>query len=128
MTIFDQIKSILTTKNRIEINLDNESEFSLYMIDRWISMYSPELATVINQTTNNWWNIFSTKQEQYDFLFYLLPAYRFKRIQYIKKTKKDKKGTKEQEIENILKIIANNKQISFREAKEMYELQKDIGS
>lgn len=118
MTIFDIIGSILVNKKQVELNLDNENEFNLYMTNRWLSMYSPTLAGLINDTVNKWWNIFDTKQEQYDFLYHLMPKCRFKRISYIKKNKKE--TTKD--TEDYSQLTANHMCISTRELR-MYQQQ-----
>lgn len=118
MTIFDIIGSILVNKKKIELNLDNESEFNLYMTNRWLSMYSADVAGLINNTVNKWWNIFDAKQEQYDFLYHLMPKCRFKRINYVKKNKKETIKDKE----DYSALAANNMCISTRELK-MYQQQ-----
>lgn len=121
MTIFDNISALLIKKERIEINLENEKDFSLYMVNRWLSMYSPEIATVLNSTINKWWGIFDTKQEQFDFLFTLLEKSRFKRITYIKKLTKAKK--KDEDDVEIEKQAARN---NFMSVKQYRELQSQI--
>jgi hypothetical protein len=118
MTIFDIIGSILVNKKQIELNLDNENEFNLYMTNRWLSMYSADVAGLINNTVNKWWNIFDNKQEQYNFLYHLMPKCRFKRINYIKKNKKE--TTKD--TEDYSALTANSMCISTRELK-MYQQQ-----
>ena len=88
MTIFDYINSTLFLKSKIDMNCDDESQFSLYMLSRWCSFYSKEVANYVNQTLNHYGNLYTTKQEQYDFSFNILPKLKFKRLAYIKKTKK----------------------------------------
>jgi hypothetical protein len=90
MTIFDYINSILFTKKKIELNCDEESQFSLFMLNRWCSFYSKELANYVNQTTNTYAGLYNLKQEQYDLIYNTAPKLKFKRIEYIKKVKKDK--------------------------------------
>ena len=120
MNIFDIIGSILVNKKKIELNLDNEGEFNLYMTNRWLSMYSPTVAALLNDTVNKWWPIFETKQQQYDFLYHLMPKCRFKRIQYIKKNKKEKESKDKQE--DYSQLAAQGMCISTRELK-MYQQQ-----
>lgn len=118
MTIFDHLNSILFTKKRDTLtNVDDESTFSPYMTNRWISMYSSDLANIINNTSNRYINCFN-KQEFYNFLSAVLPRVRFKRIAYIKK-KTEKKDEKEQ---NIIELIAKSREISIREARELVKL------
>jgi hypothetical protein len=118
MTIFDILSSILFTKKPIELNLENEKEFNLFMVNRWISMHSPEKAALINSTTNNWWSLFDTKQQQFDFLMHLLNKSKYKKIDYIKKVAKQKKADDEKQM--LEKSFANN---NFMSVKQLRELQ-----
>ncbi len=95
MTIFDYLNSLLYTKKKIELNCDDESQFSLFMVNRWGSFYSKEIANYINQTSNRYGSIYLDKHDQYNFLFSILPRIKFKKINYIKKIKQDKEETKE---------------------------------
>lgn len=90
MTIFEYINSIVFSKKKIELNCDDASTFSVFMLNRWISFYSNETVNYINQTTNKYSGLFDNKQDQYNFLYNIIPALKFKHINYIKKTKKDK--------------------------------------
>ena len=121
MNIFSILSSILTTKQRIELDTESEKEFNLYMVNRWLSMYSPDVATLVNSTTNQWWSIFESKQEQYDFLFNLLGKNKFKKINYIKKAAKTKKKSKSEE-EDLDIMFAN---ANFMSLKQLRELQND---
>ena len=91
MTIFDYLNSILFSKDKLELNCDDESQFSVFMVNRWCSFYSKEIAEYINQTTNVYAGIYTSKQEQYDFLYNVIPKIKFKRLTYVKKTKKEGK-------------------------------------
>lgn len=122
MTIFDVLNSLLFTKKQLDLNVEDEQVFNLFMVNRWCSMYSKELATIINHTTNiNTTGIFDSKQDQYLFLKNLLPSFRFKRINYIKKTK-----NKNTDPEVDVKLFANNKQTSQRELKQYIELLNNL--
>lgn len=90
MTLFEQLNTILYSKTHTELNCDDESQFILFMINRWSSMYSPQIALAINETTNKNYSIFTTKQDAFNYLFYILPKLKFKRLNYIKKTKTTK--------------------------------------
>jgi hypothetical protein len=118
MTIFDILSAILYTKKPIELNLENEKEFNLFMVNRWISMHSPEKAALINSTTNKWWSLFDTKQQQFDFLMHLLNKSKYKKIDYIKKVAKQKKADDEKQM--LEKSFANN---NFMSVKQLRELQ-----
>ena len=86
VTIFYFINDILSYKQGDLLNnIDDESSYNAYMINRWLSMYSPQLATIVNYTTNNYYSIFHTKRDHYNFLLSIIPKVKIFRIQYIKK-------------------------------------------
>lgn len=95
MNIFQFLNSLLYSKKKADMNRDDESQFNMFMINRWSSMYSKEMNNYINESSNKYWNLFDEKGEQYNFLYYLLPKLKFKRINYIKKIKKEKKQKEE---------------------------------
>ena len=97
-------------------NVDDEAAFNNYMINRWISMYSPNLAIVINSTTNWLYNVFETKQDYYKFINKVIPRVKRKHIAYIKKKKKEEVDDHEN-----LKLIAKRLELSEREIKSYYE-------
>jgi hypothetical protein len=111
MNIFNIINSLFFSKKKIDLSLDSESQFSPYMINRWMSMYSDEMLVIINNTSNKYGGLFKNKDQQYNWYFNLFPKIRFKKIQYIKKNKKAKEEIKE----DNLPLIAKNKEISVRE-------------
>lgn len=98
MTIFQYLNSLLYSKKKIDMNCDDESQFNLFMVNRWSSMYSPEMANYINETSNKYWSLFDDKQNQYNYLYNLLPRLRFKKIAYLKKIKKTKVKKEEEPI------------------------------
>ena len=91
-------------------NVDNESGYNLYMLNRWLSMYSTSIATIINLTTNRYYSIFETKRESYNFMLKMLPRVKPRRINYIKKKQKTKDETKD-----VIKQLASHLEISERE-------------
>jgi len=120
MTIFDILNSLLFTKKKIDLNVEEEGEFNLYMVNRWVSMHSAGLATIINATTNTGiGQLLETKSAQYEFLYQLLPKCKFKRITYCKK----KKETKKEETD-LISLYAKNRELSQREIKQYIDLQK----
>ncbi len=121
MTIFDYLNDILFTKRGNSLqNMDEESNFNTYMLNRWISMHSPALALVINNTTNWLHGVFETKQQYYQFVSKVLPQVNRKRIHYIKKAKRDDPDT----TDDNLRVIAKRLELSEREIKSYYELLK----
>ena len=109
MNFFDVLNSILFSKKNSFENLDTEN-FNLYMMNRWISMYSPELATMINFTTNRFGQVLDTQESQYNLLLNIFPKIKYKKLNYLKKKKEPKK----QSNDNI-SLIAKNKELSQRE-------------
>ena len=110
-TIFDYINDILYHKKGTLIsNIEHESGYNPYMINRWISMYSPQMSVLINNTTNKYYSIFHTKRDNYKFLVSFLPKSRPYRISYIKKGDKGKNDMVE-----VIKVLAKNLELSERE-------------
>tara|TARA_R100000951_G_scaffold91323_1_gene79660 strand:- start:437 stop:811 length:375 start_codon:yes stop_codon:yes gene_type:complete len=117
MTIFDILNSLFYNKKKIEITCDNENVFSLFMVNRWMSMYSPELLKIINETSNQYWGIFETSRETYAWLYALFPRLRFKRVVYIKKKKKASNSAEEKERDGLITTIATSHELSQREVR-----------
>lgn len=113
VTIFDCINSILFNKHSTDEITSEESQFNLFMVNRWLSMYSVDMATVINETSNKYAQALTTKEDQFKFLFNILPKQRHRHISYIKK-KKEAKATKEDPID-LVELIAKKMEISKRE-------------
>jgi len=120
MTIFDIISGIIYSKTSAPMaNLDDEPAFNSYMVNRWLSMYSPELANFVNETTNKYSTIFDSRKELFDFYVSIFPKTEFKKIDYIKKAVKEKDKT------NISGLVAKSRELSVREI-EMYNQLVDI--
>ena len=113
--LFDFLKDIIYRKegNLLE-NPENEQEFNPFMIHRFLSMHSPNMAKLLNCTTNRLYSVFDTKQEWYKILMTTIPKTYSKRIKYIKKVKPEKSN---KEIEELIGFIAKNKKMSKREVK-----------
>jgi hypothetical protein len=110
MTIFDFISSVLFTKEKTCLtSVDEESNFSPYMLNRWCSMYSKTTATFSN-IINRYLGVFDDKKDLYSLFVAVMPKVSSKRISYIKKVKEDKKD------ENTdIAMLANNLELSKRE-------------
>jgi hypothetical protein len=90
MTIFDVIGGILFTKKKDLLNnVDDARNMQPFLVNRWVSMHSPTEAKIINETVNRYGHVFEDKADLYKFLVNVLPQYRFKRIDYIKKKKNE---------------------------------------
>ena len=109
--IFDTLNDIIQYKSKTVLDIpDNEKEYSGYMINRWLSMYSDTYSIIINETTNKYYNNFKTKKEQYVFLCTILPKNKITRINYFKKDKTEEKTDKK-----VVEFLAKQLQISQRE-------------
>jgi|TARA_R110000824_G_scaffold54918_6_gene151460 hypothetical protein len=112
-----QNKLFYSDKSKSAEFLDSEGEqaFVPFLLNRWLTMYSKQTVSFVNDTLNKYCGVFDTdKQKTYRLYYNLIPRLKFKRINYIKKVKKDKA---EQEDLDQLKLIARNKNISVRELK-----------
>ena len=112
ITIFDYINDVLFFKQKNLLqNVDDSDSFNPYLVNRWVSMYSPECAVVINSTVNWLYPIFNTSQAQYSFLVDILPRMSRRRINYIKKKKTSSSEISRETIE----LLARNLELSERE-------------
>lgn len=116
-TIFNYIDSVLFFKQKLNKLNEDETQFNLYMLNRWCSMYSPDVAQIINETTNRYKELFTLKQDQYNFAFNILPKVKKKRINYIKKIKSE-----EEKEDEMIPLTAKGMEISQREVKEYIDL------
>jgi hypothetical protein len=113
VTIFDIIASVLfKNKKNCLSSLDEESTFSPYLVNRWASMYSPQLAKEAN-ILNKYLGIFENKLDLYNLFVAYYPKVSPKKIQYFKKIKK----TGEEE-DQTLALYAKNLELSKREITE----------
>lgn len=111
--MFEYLNRILfKTKNTSTESLNENSDFQPYIIHRWCSMYSPEVAVLLNQTSNLHWPGLQNNTEWFNYLYTVIPKTKFKHISYIKK-KKEAALKKEQK--QALQIISNKLEISSRE-------------
>lgn len=118
MTLFDVISDVLFLKKGDQFKtIEDESDSAIqpYMLNRWISMYSPTTAKIINCVNNRYWSVLSSKRDWYKFTLNILPRNRFQKIDYIKKAAKEK--TEKSEDNKIIEILAHNLELSAREVK-----------
>jgi hypothetical protein len=112
--LFDYLNNILYDKEK-EL-LEENNEFVPFLIQRWLSMHSPEVAYILNETTNRYWAALGDKQDWYNMLMTQLPRVKFKKLQYIKKPKET--NSKDDE---LVKRLADNMEISQREVRLLLE-------
>ena len=117
--MFDHINSILYKKpvTTIPEAINEDVDFQPYMIQRWCSMHSAPVAHIINETTNRYWNVLEDNKEWYMSLATILPTCKFKRIAYIKKSKKESS----KKIDDAVLKIADRLEISSREVNQYIE-------
>jgi hypothetical protein len=89
-TIFDFLNGILFTKKEIPSGtIEDEKNFDIFMINRWVSMVDKDCAKIINETTNRISSALPSKKAQYDFLSSVIPKQKFRKIHYIKRKSVD---------------------------------------
>lgn len=123
MTIFDFISSVLFTKKKNCLNtVDEEGEFSPYMLNRWCSMYSQTTATFSN-IVNKYLGVFDNKKDLYNLFVAVMPKVSSRRISYIKKVKEEKK-----EENNDIEMLANNLELSQREINQYIAFKESLSN
>lgn len=83
-SIFDYLKDILFTKKNIFID-KNKDSLQPYILQRWCSMSSEDIAHIINETSNRWSILYGDKDLIYKIFVSCLPRQKHKKINYIKK-------------------------------------------
>ena len=117
--MFDYLNKVLfKTKGPDTNNIQESEEFVPYMIQRWGSMYSPEVACLINETSNRQWPALTDKEMWFNYMHTVIPRCHFKRINYIKKKKDTEEKGKNKE--NVIKV-ADKLEISSREVNQYIE-------
>jgi len=117
MNIFDYLSDIQTVKS---CSLPLEG-YSPYMLNRWMSFYTSNLCTEINNHCNTY-SANIDKLQHYILLSAITPKSKYsKRITYIKKTQE-----KEDKNSKNIEILARNAEISQREYKELLEFKQNI--
>lgn len=120
-TIFDFIREILYNRTGKLLEDDNTKQiFQPYMVQRWLSMYSPQMAQQLNRTLNRQWQSFEDKDMWYKAFMGMVPKKHFRKINYLKKNKDYKK--KEPYVNEIISALATQHQLSKREIKDIIEI------
>ena len=111
-TIFTYLDNILYKKgNKVFKNVDTENTYNHFMMCRWLSMHSPEVAQLVNETANWLYPIMEDRQFSYKFLTNIIPRQQFTRLHYIKKVKNDDKST----CKEMITTLAKSLELSERE-------------
>ncbi len=107
MTIFDYLKDIIVTK-RGDLPMD---QYVPFLINRWLSFINPTVGEMVNLNLNNK-TLLENKELHYKTAIAVFPKMKYcPKISYIKKVKE-----KEQDIDTRINILAQNLEISIREA------------
>ena len=103
MNIFDQLRDIIQhKKNSISEDIEFEKDFTPYMVQRWLSFYSPQYAIILNYSVNSSWQAVDEKAMWYKFFIGVIPKSRFRNIKYIKKNKEKTQAKLNTDIVNHL--------------------------
>lgn len=87
MTFWELLGNVLYKKHHVQLNIEEEQLYNAYMFNRWASMYSVDMVPFVNETLNRYSSVFTTKQEQYDFMMNIVPQLRWRKLNYIKRKK-----------------------------------------
>lgn len=121
VNIFDYIKDILFQKKKKFVNCSDEQlDFSPFMLQRWCSMSNKDAALILNETTNKWLTLATSKQHFYSLLVEVLPKQKQKKVAYIKKPTNSNKE------EYDISSISNNLELSKREVKILLKTLKSM--
>jgi hypothetical protein len=115
--IFDYIDSILYKKSLKNSDVEHSVQYSPYLINRWLSMYSIGIANIINSTVNSYGSVLS-KEEHFRFLNALISKCSKKKISYIKKVKQ----ASDKNLEDIKELV-DVMELSEREIEELIDLE-----
>ena len=89
--MFKAINHILFENSSKQIDSESLEEFVPYMVTRYFSFYDDgKYIDYINSTINKYQNIFHIKEDEYKFYENVIPKLKNKKINYIKKNKKEK--------------------------------------
>lgn len=94
---------------------ENELFFNSFLIQRIISMYSPQLCNIINETTNKKISVLS-KEEIYKLLITIIPRQKNSFTKYFKK--KDQEIVLSEKENKYIKHLCEVKNCSHREIKQ----------
>ena len=120
-TIFDFLNDILFSKKKEAFrSVDDNKAFSPFLLNRWISMYSPGMALVVNNI-GKYISLFDDKVDLYNFFVAVIPKMPRKNINYIKKIK-DNVKTKNDE-SDFVALLSKKHEISKREIKEYLSIE-----
>ncbi len=115
MLLFSILKDIIYRKQGNLLSIETENEFQPWLIQRWLSMYSKDFVKILNNTTNKLYSVIDFKSDWYKLFLIVLPKTYFKKINYIKKNKKDKVENSD---DQIISFLSQNYELSKREIRD----------
>ena len=127
--LFQMINELLFYKKEATINEDDLKLFAPFLVNRYASMYSPQMCEYINFMLNDN-NLLLTLQpmDLYNLFRIIIPKLKYKKIDYIKKVTKEKTSLtkKEQEQQDKIKCIAKNREMSINELSNLIKIAEKI--
>lgn len=124
---FQIIHNILFSKSHKNITDDELSLFVPYLTNRYASMYSPQVCEYIDALLNNKHILSLDNREQYNLFYTVIPKLKYKKIVYIKKqTNKTQLSATKQELQDKIKCLSRNKELSIKEITDLIQLSQKI--
>lgn len=88
---FNTINYLLFDKKKKELDKEMLDEFSPYVTTKFASFYeNGKYVDIVNDTLNRYMNLFKDKEDQFKFFDNMIIKDRKRKINYIKKPKKEK--------------------------------------
>lgn len=113
--LFEFIKDIAFRKEgNLLDHSENELQFNGFSVQRALSMFSPKMCHILNETANKKLGIFS-KKELYKLFLLITPKQKNEYFKYIKKNKADTFLTEPQT--QIVEMLQEKYKVSNREMK-----------
>jgi hypothetical protein len=119
VTTFNYIDQILFGK-KVKQADTADNDFSLYMVQRWLSMSSPHMSLLMNRTCNKYYDTLQDKDVAVKFLDVMVPKTKTTRLNYIKKVAKTKQKIKEDQ--EFLSFLAKTTEMSKRELRDIMKM------
>lgn len=118
---FYKVLKHIINKEKLDINITEEN-FNLFMINRYLSFYHPNICKLINEYSNNYdiHNMYLKPQDGFDFINAIIPKLPYKFIQYVKKPSVSnlrKNDISDEEVENLASVM----EMSKREIRNMLQ-------
>lgn len=90
---FNTINHLLFETKKPQLDVELLENFSPYLTIRSLTMLCPsvDMVSYANETLNTYYNLFSSKEDQFRFFENIIPKSKKKRFSYLKKPKKEDK-------------------------------------